>query len=190
MTFYKKIIIGIAALELLSCSAYMIYNVNSVFPNADSKAYRTGDVTRYRGLKLTVGEVGIYTQEELEEKYPDVKNIDSSFQYDGNGNYVIANITLENDTDETVELGKLGSVTGWVIETDMYGNGMSYFTFLELNPSYGGQSFSKGQKQELILPFHLGEEWITYDKLTQEDIKIIYSFYPTKAYILHEGKSK
>lgn len=189
MTFYKKIIIGIVSLVLLACSAYMIYNVNSVFPNADCKAYVTGDETRYRGLKLTVGDIEIYTQEELEEKYPAVKNINPEFENVGAGNYIIANITLENDTDETVQLGKLGSVTGWAVEKDMYGNGISYFTFLELNPSYG-TSFSSGQKKELILPFRIGEEWVAYDELIQGDIKIIYSFYPTKAYILYEGKSK
>lgn len=189
MTFYKKIITGIVVFMLLICSAYMIYNVNSVFPKADSKAYRTGDETRYRGLKLTVGEVEIYTQEELEEKYPAIKNINPEFKNVGVNNYVIANITLENDTDETIELGKFGSVTSWVIETVLYGNGINYFTFLELNPSYS-TSFSTGQKQELILPFCVGEGWATYDELMQGNIKIIYSFYPTKVYILYEGKSK
>lgn len=186
---YKKIVIGVVILAALLCSAFMIYNVNSVYPGAVDKPYRTGDETRYRGLKLTVGEIEVYTKEEFEEKYPDVKNISSEFQNSSACNYVTAKIILENDTDETIKFGKFGAVTGWVVEAAVHGNGMAYMEFLTLNPSYS-TSFSGGQRQELILPFSFSEEWITYDELKQEDIKIIFSFYPTKSYILYEGKSK
>ena len=183
MMYYKKIIIGAAVLIFFAFSVFMIYNVNSVFPNAEDKAYRTGDEIRYRGLKLTVGEIEVWTQEEFQEKYHAIQKNDSDC------NYVIAKITLENDTDKIIKFGKFGSVTHWVIETGINGNGMDQLLFIELNPSYA-TSFSSGQKQELILPFYLSEEQITYYELMQEDKKIIYSFYPTKAYILHEGRGK
>lgn len=183
----KKIIIGTAAVIFLVVSVFMIYNVNSVFPNTEDEAYRTGDETRYRGLKLTVGEIGVYTEEDAVEKYPAIE--DAQF-YEGTDkgryNYVIAKIVLENDTDETVTFGKFGSVGDWAIEAGLNGNGMDMFIFLALNPTYH-KSFLSGDKQELILPFGISKEWITYEELKKEDIKIIYSFYPKKIYILYEG---
>lgn len=185
---YKKIIIGIAVTVFLICSVFMIYNVNSVFPNTDDKAYITGDETRYRGLKLTVGEIGVYTREEFIKKYPaGAGNYGPISEYTEGHNYVVANITLENDTDETISIGKFGTVTLWQIEADLNGNGISYGKFMVLNPTYS-VSFPSGTKQELILPFVIAEEWNTYEELKQSDIKIIYSFYPTKSYILYEGE--
>ena len=189
MIRYKKIIIGIIVLALFSCSVFMIYNVNSVFPNTDEKIYRTGDETRYRGLKLTVGEMNIYTEDEFAEKYPDTKDINEMFNYENAKNYVVVNITLENDTDENIQFGKFGSVTGWVVETCMNANGIDNFVFSVLNPSYSRLILS-GAKKEIILPFEIPEEWATYDELRESDKKIIYSLYPTKSYILLEGEEK
>lgn len=189
MMRYKKIIIGTVALLFLAVSVFMIYNVNSVFPNTEDKAYRTGDETRYRGLKLTVGEIEVYTEEEAVEKYPAIKDTQLYETDKGKFNYVIANITLENDTDDVITFGKFGSVGQWCIEAGLEGNGMSYFDFLALNPTYH-KSFSVGDKQDIILPFTLSKKWITYEELKKEDIKIIYSFYPEKIYILYEGKKK
>lgn len=185
---YKKIIIGIAVTAFLICSGFMIYNVNSVFPNTDDKEYMTGDETRYKGLKLTVGETGVYTREEFIKKYPaGAENYGPIPEYTEEHNYVVAEIILENDTDETVSIGKFSTVTFWQIEADFNGNGMDYGKFMVLNPTYS-LSFQSGTKQELILPFMIPEEWISYEKLKQSDIKIIYSFYPTKCYILYEGE--
>ena len=187
---YKKIIAGVVILILFICSVFMIYNINSVFPNSDDKVFRTGDVTRYRGLKLTFGEIGVYTKDEMIEKYPAAANnyFPVSDDTDDN-NYVIAIITLENDTEETISFGKFGSVTGWAAEAGLNSNGSDYNKFIVLNTTYSS-TFLSGAKQEIILPFAFPKYWITYDELKKEDIKIIYSFYPSKCFVLYEGKKQ
>lgn len=191
MIRYRKIIIGIGAFILLVCSVLKIYDINKTFPNTEDKAYRTGEETRYKGLKLTVGDVEIYTTKEFIEKYP---NVQSEFDFLGdnyldslNYSYVIANITVENDTENIIKSGKIDRITSWVIETDMKGNGMDMFSFMALNPDSDG-SFAAGEKQELKLPFYVSEEWTEYEKIKKEDIKIVFSYYPTKSYILYEGE--
>ena len=142
-------------------------------------------------MKLTVGDVEIYTTKEFIEKYP---NVQSEFDFLGdnyldslNYSYVIANITVENDTENIIKSGKIDRITSWVIETDMKGNGMDMFSFMALNPDSDG-SFAAGEKQELKLPFYVSEEWTEYEKIKKEDIKIVFSYYPTKSYILYEGE--
>ena len=184
MMHYKKTIIIAVVLIFFVFSAFMIYNVNTAYPGAEEKAYRVGDVTRYKGLKLTVGNVEIYKEEELTEKYPETKseldNDNSSIRC----NYIVANITFENDTNETITFGKLDYVAYWVIETDMSGNGASLL-FTKLNPDYK-KSFSVGEVQKLKIIYSIPEDWTSYEKLQQVDKKIVFSYYPTKSNILYE----
>lgn len=195
MMSYKKIIIAVPILIFFAVSVFMIYNVNSVYPNAEEKAYREGDVTRYKGLKMTVGEVEIYTEDELIEEYADI-DINGKLTTEGyivegehisEGTYIIVNITLENDTDETITFGKLDDIYYWITEVGMTANSTFLRLFFEINPVIYS-SFSAGDVQEMKLLYRMDERNISYEQLKQNDIKVVFSYYPTKEYLLYEGE--
>lgn len=189
--YYKKIIIAVTALIFFIVSGFMIYNVNTDYPNAEEKAFKVGEVTRYKGLKLTVGELEIYTEKELIEKYEDTNiaeqiikgNLDAA-----ESTYIIANVTLENDTDETITFGKLDSLGYWIIEVGMTSNGTLNFQYV-INPNWDSlKSYSVGEVQNVKLLYCLTKNKISYDQIKQSDVKIIFSYYPTKNYLLYEGE--
>lgn len=184
---YKKIIIVVVVLVFFLVSIFMIYNINTVFPSAVEKAYRVGDTTRYKGLKLTVGDVEIYTEEEIMEKYPDIQSgLEKERYVNDKSTYIIANFTLENDTDEAVSFGKLDHILYWVIETNMDRNGASPL-FFQLNPEFDS-SFSSGEVQEIKLLYQISEVWTSYEEIIHSDKKIVFSYYPTKSYLLYKGE--
>ena len=58
-----------------------------------------------------------------------------------------------------------------------------------LNPEYTG-SFEAGAELEVKLVYPIADRYLSWEKLNNSDIKIIYSYYPTKNYILYEAKRR
>jgi hypothetical protein len=184
---YKKIIIFIIILLWIAGSAAQIWRINSLYPNPEEKPAVKGESVLYKGLTLTAGDVEVYTWEELQEVYPDwqggffIQDEESTLeQY----NYIIFNITLTNETEEKISFGKEGTDM-WVMESGLVHNGSDYFAYMSLNPHIMGQ-FEPGDTETLKLPYSILREYKSIDELKSDGIKLVYSYYPTKNYILYQ----
>ncbi len=192
----KKVMIGCIVLLVFCIWGYFVYRVNAEYPNPKHKAYEAGDVTQYKGLNLTVGSAEVYSYGEFVNAYPQVKSAYDKFGEQGGAlrndmmkyNIVVAHATLENPSDRTIDLGK-ERVTSWKLEVENESNGCSQFEFDVLNPTYS-TTVKAHEKQDVIFVFSLLDEFLTLEELKCEDVKIVFSYYPTKSYMLFKAADR
>lgn len=190
---YRKWVILIVCLLLFGVWAYFVYDVNERFSNPENRIVEQGQTASYKGLTIAPGEVEILSYQEMVERYPD---FDSTYDEMGEEaeetihemahyHYILVHLSIENPTDEKISFGK-ESITLWPIEVGVQGNGMDPFMLMYFNPGYDG-SFTAHEKMDMILPYTIYTEYLTLEEIKKEDIRVVYSYYPTKNYIFYEG---
>lgn len=184
---YKKMLAVILPLICIACIA-AIYNVNYVYPMPKDIFYTEGETAVYKGLDITIGELELYQNEQVQTVYPEIYSGFDSSGKDTDTNIIIANIKIKNTTDRKISLGK-ESITIWPVEAGYVGNGIDLSCFMMLNPEYTG-SFEAGTELEVKLVYPIADRYLSWEKLNNSDIKVIYSYYPTKNYILYEAKRR
>lgn len=184
---YKKMLVVILPFICIACIA-MIYNVNRVYPMPKDIFYTEGETAVYKGLDISIGEIELYQNEQVQTVYPEIYSGFDSSGKDTDTNIIIANIKIKNTTDRKISLRKEGIVT-WPVEAAYVGNDVDLSCFMMLNPEYTG-SFEAGAELEVKLVYPIADRYLSWEKLNNSDIKVIYSYYPTKNYILYEAKRR
>lgn len=201
MTRFKKMILIVFCLLVLGSAGgvwgYMVYMVNQNFPAAENIAITEGEEGRYKGLRLTAGEMEIYDYEEAVSKYPALISSYDSMETEGtavledmkNYYYVFVHMNIRNTMNQTLDFGK-ESILYWPIEVgSVISNCMDMFQFTQLNPMYS-RSFDENEELDMVLPYAIYKEYISLEDLKQSEIKIVYSYYPTKNYMLYQEAEK
>lgn len=71
----------------------------------------------------------------------------------------------------------------------MIGLGSDLEVFLALNPDYSS-SIPAGEKMELKIAYCILNEYMTLEEIQNTDIKIVYSYYPTKNYFFYPAEER
>ena len=173
---------------------YLVYQVNANYPAAKNIAITEGEEGRYKGLRITPEGLEICSYEEAVDKYPELVSSYSSLDDEGTSltgemdlyNYVFVHIKICNTMDTKLSMGK-ESILYWPIEVNgIESNCMDMFQFTQMNPSYS-RTFEGGKELELILPYAIYSEYVSLEELKKSELKIVYSYYPTKNNILYKG---
>lgn len=185
MIRYKKLAGIILVVILFLIWGYFVWDMNVRYPNPEEKVLRPGEQALYQGLTLYAGDIEVYTREEFEELY------EYSSGSDENGTYIVAEAVLENNTEETIALSE-NQPLYWVVEVGYKcHNASEYVSFQILNKEYSSITVLKpGDVMELKIPYYINPIAATYDVIRKEDIRIVYSYYPTKNYILLNGQEE
>ena len=194
MTHFKKIIMIVLLVAFAGIWGYLVYQVNANYPAAKNIAITEGEEGRYKGLRITPEGLEICSYEEAVDKYPELVSSYSSLDDEGTSltgemdlyNYVFVHIKIRNTMDTKLSMGK-ESILYWPIEVNgIESNCMDMFQFTQMNPSYS-RTFEAGKEIELILPYAIYKEHVSLEELKKSELKIVYSYYPTKNYILYKG---
>lgn len=180
---YKITGMTLAVVALIS-GILMIYQVNQTYPNPQHEVIRPGEIAKYKGLVLYAGNIEVYETGEVKTVYTDVD--EELFEEDAY--WVIINVELENQTEEEIKLTK-ERLTDWRLEAGVHMNGISAGAFMQLNPDFHSD-WKAGEKQSVKLPFSIWKKSLeqTGQVMKETDIMLVYSYYPTKNYILYEAK--
>lgn len=183
MIRYKRIILIVLIALLFGLWGYLVYDMNVRYPNPEEKILRNGEQTLYKGLTLTAGDISVYSRKELEERY-DYAGVEST-----DGTYILAEVTLENNTEDKIFLSG-DQPLYWVAEIGYLccngiNMGLSQFFKTDYNIM-----LNPGESTELILPYYIFNINGTYDQIKKEEIRIVYSYYPTKNYIVLEPQEE
>lgn len=183
MIKYRKPAGIILSIILILVWGYFVWDVNVRYPNPEEKIIRPGETGLYKGLNFQAGNINIYTKSEFEKLY------DFSSGEDEDGTYIVAEAVFENKTEETIVLSE-DQPLYWPVEVGYQrGSNIEYGSFQALNRNYSGNTVLKpGEKMEVSLTFYIHQSALAYDEIKREDIRIVYSYYPTKNYILLNGQ--
>lgn len=189
----KKLIMILMILLIFGIWVYMVYDVNHRFPNPVNIACEPGETAGYKGVTLTAGEIEIFSYDEALEHYPSLADAYKSLGTDStdssenarNYSYVLVHVCLENTTDNTISFGK-ESIILWTMEAGTHQNGTDFFQFTILNPEYRG-SVAAHETIDLILPYGMSLNYMSLEELKSSDIRIVYSYYPTKNYLYYQS---
>lgn len=182
MINYKKMAVILVGIILAGIWLFLTIDINRRYPNPEEKQLKAAEKGYYKGMELEVGEIELYTKEEYENRYGVAASMTEP------GTYITVNLTLKNNTDQAVLLDKEGPVM-WLLEVgNLYHNSCIYQDFISLNGENRG-IMEAHSSWELTLPYFVYSESVLYDRLKKEEIRIVYSYYPTKNYIWKEGLS-
>lgn len=195
MTHFKKIAVIIFLVIIAGIWGYMVYQINANYPASKNIAITEGEEGRYKGLRIIPEDLEICSYQEAIDKYPDLFSSYSSLDEEGTSltgemdlyNYVFVHIKIRNTMNTELSMGK-ESILYWPIEVNgTESNCMDMFQFTQMNPFYS-KTFEGGKELELILPYAIYSEYVSLEELKKSELKIVYSYYPTKNYILYEGE--
>jgi hypothetical protein len=179
MINYKKIAGVMAGILIFGVWGYFVHDINTRYPNAKEQELRNGKQGMYKGLVLSAKNIEVYTKEAFEDK----------FNYTGGksdeGTYVLAYLSLTNDTKETIVLEN-DQPLYWIAEVgEKTSNACDYDAFQKLNGSYD-VLIDEGETLNIRLPYYFMNQMIDYKDVIEEQIRIVYSYYPTKNYMIME----
>lgn len=186
MTCFKRIILALTVLILTMVCGYMIYRINIMYPSPENVAYQPGDTAKYKGMFMHMGEIELYDSEEAAKTYPELADLIRGETEQKN--WFIVNLELENSTEQKISFGK-ESIAMCVIEVGLESNGIGFQEFMALNPDYKS-SLEPGESMQVKLPYSIWEKYISPEEVENTDIKLVYSYYPTKNYILYSAEER
>lgn len=189
---FRKIVFVLVLTVILIFWGHGVYRINHAYPNPENKEYKEGEVTSYKGLQMKVGALEVYSPQQLEEAYPDIKAYydekPEEREYAQANTWFVVQVVLENTSEEDITM-YYSSVNYWTVEVGTVGNGSSMEEFMVLNPQYSN-TVRAGEKMEVLVPYNIGKEYITMEEIEDEDIKIVFSYYPTKSYMLYKSDER
>ena len=201
MHFSKKIIAVVTVGILLFVASFVqIYALNKNFANPENIPLEKSETSFYKGLKITPTDLCIYTWDELNEKYPawaecyifqnTFESIEDESEDKGGKdiNFILCKVEVENDTEYEIELVK-DKFLYWIIEAGYVVNGMDPMTYEALNDEETCR-FNPGDVKTVYLPYQIWKEDLPTDELKKTDIKIVYSYYPTKNYLFFKSDGR
>jgi hypothetical protein len=193
MIRYRRIILSVVLIVIIGVWGYFTYNINKSYPNPKNISVRQGEEFKYKGADITVDEMNVYTFDELIKKYPELQTAYDVMGEDGENqkkeakkfNYFVSIMNVKNNQSKTINFGK-ESIPNWVMEISPYANGMDFFYFQTLNEGYT-KVLDSGEMEQVILCYGILDEYVSIEKMRSSDIKLVYSYYPTKNYVLRKG---
>ncbi|MCI8365890.1 MAG: hypothetical protein HFG34_13240 [Eubacterium sp.] len=182
MINYKKYTILILAVPVFLIWGYLVWDINDRYPNPEEKILLAGEQARYQGILLTAGDIKIYSSAEFDALY-DYSSGDEKI-----GTYIVIQAELKNDTEETIILSE-NQPLYWIAEVGYRcSNAVNIDTFQILNKDYTGMVLIEpGEVFKVELPYFIYSINASYDVIKKQDIRVVYSYYPTKNYILSKG---
>lgn len=191
---YKKILAVIISLVLIGVLGYYIYDINAMYPNPKNIAVRQGQSFNYKGATVETTDMQVYGFEELIKEYPELETAYDVMGEEGEKqkksakdyNYFCVEMNVRNNQSQTINFVKEG-ITNWVMEISTYANGMDYFYFQTLNKNYK-RILEPGEMEQVFLCYGILDGYVSLQQMKADDIKLVYSYYPTKNYVLKEGE--
>lgn len=187
----KKRILCFIGIGIFTVWSYLVYDINSRFPEPKEYAANLNESVDYGGIKTTLTNISYYEFGELLEKYPVLDNKlkkvygdDLSENY--NENYILAEFTMENNSSETIDLQESGkNINTMTLELLPYSNGSSYFINSAINGNFG-HVIESGEKITVYLVFTIHKMYMDMEEMKTYDVKICYEFYPEKKYFYYK----
>ena len=183
-------------LVLFSIWGYYTWEINAMYPNPENIPVQQGETFTYKGASITATDMQVYQFDELMTAYPDLSNAYDIMGEEGytqkesakENNYFTATLNVENNSNEVVTFSK-ESILYWVIEIGVERNSADFFYFQTLNPSYTSK-LQPGEHEEVILCYGILKDYLSFTDIKNSDIKLVYSYYPTKNYVLRKANDK
>ena len=184
--------LGIVGIVLICVWGSMTYRINKAYPNPENIPVKLGERTKFHGAFLTGESAEVLSPEEMLENYPQLtdtyeimgeeisKEMLQDFQQ---YNYMLVKVKLVNGTDCDINFGKNGDALYWIFEEGRESNAQEMFLFQTLNPEYSGSGIKANSEQEVILVSSIMKMYQSLEELKKQEIKVVYSYYPTKNYI-------
>lgn len=179
MRHRKKILIAVIFICLLSVWFIFFLRMHIAVKEPIEEVYRQGDILKYYGLEITVGDLEVYDFNEFVESYGKPDDMYSDTEKD---RYIVVNIHVKNISGQDIRIQN--TISTWNMSIDNYTNGqsMDLMTFNQIPIS----PYEKDAEVDLKLFFRFTDGQ-TYqgnvEKIKASPIRIYLSYYPELRYI-------
>ena len=160
----KKILIAVISICVLSVWIIFFIRMHIVVKEPIEEVYRQGDILKYYGLEIAVGDLEIYDFNAEKDRY------------------IVVNIHVKNISGQDIKIQN--TISTWNMSIDNYTNGQSLdlmgFNQIPVSP------YQKDAEVDLKLFFRF-KDGQTYrgdiEKIKDSPIRIYLSYYPELRYI-------
>lgn len=175
----KKILIAVISICVLSVWIIFFIRMHIVVKEPIEEVYRQGDILKYYGLEIAVGDLEIYDFKGFAESYGEPDEMYSDAEKD---RYIVVNIHVKNISGQDIKIQN--TISTWNMSIDNYTNGQSLdlmeFNQIQVSP------YQKDAEVDLKLFFRF-RDGQTYrgdvEKIKDSSIRIYLSYYPELRYI-------